>query len=55
VKLHADGILPTEAAWEDMGYSATRRQRLKEMRDAEREDPVLTAALRPAATDAPVG
>jgi hypothetical protein len=55
VKLHAEGILPTEAAWEDMGYSATRRQRLKEMRDAEREDPVLTAALRPAAETAPDG
>lgn len=53
VKLHADGILPTEAAWEDMGYSATRRVRLKAMLDAERTDPVLAAALRPPAPPTP--
>lgn len=50
VKLHADGILPTEAAWEDLGYSATRRARLKEMLDAERNDPVLQGILRDSAT-----
>jgi hypothetical protein len=46
VKLHTDGILPTEAAWEDLGYSPQRILRLKEMRDAERTDPVLQAAIR---------
>lgn len=63
VKLHTDGILPTEAAWEDLGYSATRRARLKEMLDAERNDPVLQGILRdsqappvaPAVPGAPVG
>jgi len=66
VKLHADGILPTEAAWEDMGYSATRRARLKEMLDAERNDPLLQQIVRdstapsvatppPAVPGAPVG
>lgn len=30
-KLHASGILPLEAAWEDLGYSAERRRRLRGM------------------------
>lgn len=33
VKLHAAGLLPEEAAWEDMGYSAVRIARLKRMQD----------------------
>jgi hypothetical protein len=64
VKLHTSGILPVEATWEDLGYSATRRARLKEMLDAERSDPVLQGLLREAqpqpvapeqVPDAPVG
>lgn len=35
VKLVQAGILPVEAAWEDLGYSAVRRQKLREMRDDE--------------------
>ncbi|AXH89417.1 phage portal protein [Micromonospora aurantiaca] len=54
VKLVTAGILPVEAAWEDMGYSAVRRAKLKALRDAERlQDPVLEIArslpMQPAA------
>lgn len=31
VKLHSTGILPLEATWEEMGYSAERRRRLRSM------------------------
>ncbi|MFJ3793890.1 phage portal protein [Kitasatospora sp. NPDC090091] len=31
VKLHSAGILPTEQAWEDLGYSAEQRRRMREM------------------------
>lgn len=41
VKLVQAGILPVEAAWEDMGYSTVRRDKLRALRDAERAaDPV---------------
>src|SRR5256886_10397287 len=33
VKLHASGILPTEQAWEDLGYSAVQRDRMRGMQD----------------------
>jgi hypothetical protein len=33
VKLHAAGILPTEQAREDLGYSAAQRARMREMDD----------------------
>jgi hypothetical protein len=36
VKLHAEGILPTEAVWEDLGYSAVRREKLREQFQAQR-------------------
>jgi hypothetical protein len=36
VKLVQAGILPVEAAWLDLGYSASRRKTLKAMRDTER-------------------
>jgi hypothetical protein len=29
VKLHAEGILPTEAVWEDLGYSPARQAKLR--------------------------
>jgi hypothetical protein len=32
-KLHAAGILPTEQAWEDLGYSAEQRIRMRTMQD----------------------
>jgi hypothetical protein len=32
-KLHAAGILPTEQAWEDLGYSAEQRERMRQMQD----------------------
>jgi hypothetical protein len=41
VKLVQAGILPVEAGWEDLGYSAARRKKLRDMRDAElARDPV---------------
>lgn len=48
VKLHAAGILPTEAAWENLGYSPERRKKLREMRNAEASDPIAQALLRDA-------
>lgn len=33
VKLHASGILPTEQAWEDLGYSAVQRDRMRGMQE----------------------
>ena len=35
VKLVGQGILPVPAAWEDLGYSETRQQNLKRMREQE--------------------
>jgi hypothetical protein len=47
------GILPIEAAWEDLGYSATRREQLRRMRDAELAADPLTAAAAAFKTDIP--
>ena len=44
VKLVQAKILPIEAAWEDLGYSATRREQLRRMREAELAADPLTAA-----------
>ncbi len=44
VKLVGAKILPVEAAWEELGYSATRRVELKRMRDAELATDPLSAA-----------
>ncbi len=45
VKLVQANILPVEAAWEDLGYSAARRAKLKAMREADlARDPVRTIA-----------
>lgn len=33
VKLHSAGLLPTEQAWEDLGYSAEQRVRMREMQE----------------------
>ncbi|WP_143831870.1 hypothetical protein [Nocardiopsis sp. CNR-923] len=30
-KLHSTGLLPLEAAWEDLGFSVERRRRLREL------------------------
>lgn len=50
LKLVQGGILPVEAAWEDLGYSAVRRRKLREMRQAEVAlDPVREIAGRLAA------
>jgi hypothetical protein len=46
VKLHAAGILPTEGAWEDMGYSATRRKKLRDQFVSQQSDPVLERAVQ---------
>lgn len=50
VKLVQAQILPIEAAWEDLGYSAARRAKLREMRDADlARDPLagIAQAVRP--------
>jgi hypothetical protein len=45
VKLVAAGILPIEAAWEDLGYSAARREKLRLMREADlARDPLRQVA-----------
>jgi hypothetical protein len=46
VKLVQANILPIEAAWEDLGYSAARRARLRDLRAAEANDPVLERVAR---------
>ena len=47
VKLVQAGILPVEASWVDLGYSAARRAKLREMREAEQQsDPLLEAVRR---------
>ncbi|WP_333771014.1 phage portal protein [Streptomyces sp. IBSBF 2435] len=33
VKLHSAGLLPTEQAWEDLGYTDAQRQRMRQMMD----------------------
>lgn len=44
-KASPDSLLPIEAAWEELGYSATRREQLRRMRDAQAEaDPLTRAA-----------
>ncbi len=45
VKLVQAGILPVEAAWMDLGYSAARREKLRQLRDAEQaRDPIREIA-----------
>lgn len=45
VKLVQAGILPVEASWVDLGYSSVRREKLRELRDAElARDPVREIA-----------
>jgi hypothetical protein len=54
VKLVQAGILPAEAAWEDLGYSAARRERLRNMRaEAAALDPVAAFARATAEPSAP--
>lgn len=56
VKLVQANILPVEAAWEDLGYSAARREKLRAMREADlASDPVrqIAAGLNPPPTDDP--
>jgi hypothetical protein len=45
VKLWSTGRYPTEAGWEDMGVSATRRAELRAMLDAEQRDPLTEHLL----------
>lgn len=50
-KLVAAGVLPVEAAWEDLGYSASRRARLREQRADQAADPTLERVARSLAGD----
>lgn len=54
VKLVAAGVLPREAAWEDLGYSAQRRQRLREQYASQTTD-ALAADLAAVAGGFPSG
>lgn len=47
VKLVQSGILPVEAAWEELGYSATRIEKLRALRRSQVTDDILgaTAAM----------
>ena len=53
VKLVQAGVLPVEAAWEDLGYSAARRERLRAQRDSQQSDPLIANLLRPLPNQAP--
>ena len=46
VKLFSAGLLPREGAWEDLGYSATRRKKLAEQFDRQQDDPLMASLLR---------
>jgi hypothetical protein len=45
-KKFSAGLLPVEGAWEDLGYSATRRKKLREQFAAQAQDPVLERVAR---------
>lgn len=47
VKLHSEGILPTEATWEELGYSPERIGKLRAQREAEATDSLISGLLRP--------
>jgi hypothetical protein len=53
VKLVQAGILPVEAAWEDLGYSAARRAKLRDLRRADLELDPAGALIRLQAQGAP--
>lgn len=46
IKLKQAGVLPVQAVWEEMGYSAARRDRLMRQLMEEQEDPTLAAIAR---------
>jgi hypothetical protein len=54
VKLHAEGVLPTEAVWEDLGYSPARQAKLRQQFAEQRQDPIL-ASLLPVPQNSQVG
>lgn len=47
VKLHSEGILPTEAAWERLGFSPEDIKHLRELREQEAADSLIEGLLRP--------
>ena len=55
VKLVTAGVLPVEAAWEELGYRAGRRETLRAMRAREASDPTLERIARELATPMPGG
>lgn len=46
VKLYAAGLLPREAAWEELGFGPIRRKRLRELMQEDQADPVLERVAR---------
>lgn len=47
VKLHQSGILPTEATWEELGYSPEKIKHLRDLRDQESATALIDGLLRP--------
>lgn len=45
-KLVTANVIPREAAWEDLGYSASKQTRLRDQFDRQESDPVLQQLLR---------
>lgn len=55
VKLHAQGIIPTEQARIDMGYTQAQRTEMQRMDREAAVDPFLTSILRPTPPQLPGG
>lgn len=47
VKQHAQGIIPTELAWDELGWSEEKKRRARELRAAELSDPLIDSVLTP--------
>lgn len=54
VKLHAEGILPTEAVWKRMRYSPEEIKELRELKEREGINPIIDRVTRPVRQE-PVG
>lgn len=55
VKAVQSGILPREGAWDELGYSEAKKDRLRGYFANEAADPILTAIANQAASDAALG
>lgn len=55
VKLVQSGVLPVEAAWEELGYGPLRREQLRELREQQASDPTLERIARDLSAGATTG